>query len=121
MLTRRPHTHIMRTELDRIAENEYARKEGYKEGEAAGMAKGKEELAKRLLRMGVSPETITGEPPRSPGLLSRAHLRPHWCSEYVGGTSSSSAFAGNLPSVRSGCKRGCNSEPIASFSCRVCK
>ena len=48
----------MRTKLDRIAENEYARKEGYKEGEAAGMAKGKEELAKCLLRMGVSPETI---------------------------------------------------------------
>ena len=47
-------THIMRTELDRIAENEYARKQG----EAAGIEKGKEELAKQLLRMGVPAETI---------------------------------------------------------------
>ena len=47
-------THIMRTELDRIAENEYARKQG----EASGIEKGKEELAKQLLRMGVSAETI---------------------------------------------------------------
>ena len=47
-------THIMRTELDRIAENEYARKQG----EAAGIEKGKEELAKQLLRLGVPAETI---------------------------------------------------------------
>ena len=63
-------TQIMRTELDRIAENEYARKEGlkqgreegreegYKKGEAAGIEKGKEELAKQLLSMGIPVETI---------------------------------------------------------------
>ena len=46
-------THIMRTELDRIAENEYACREGYKEGEAAGMEKGMEELSRQLIKLGV--------------------------------------------------------------------
>ena len=48
----------MLNEYEKYTYGEYARREGYKEGEAAGMEKGKEELAKQLLRMGVSAETI---------------------------------------------------------------
>ena len=36
-------TKIMRTELDRIAENNYARNEGFAEGEVKGKAEGKAE------------------------------------------------------------------------------
>lgn len=55
-------THIMRTELDRIAENEYARKQG----EAAGIKKGREEgrkderkaMAQKMKENGIDKETI---------------------------------------------------------------
>ena len=49
-------TSIMRTELDRIAENNYARKEGHKQGFAEGMEKGMEKLvsaAKKFKDLGV--------------------------------------------------------------------
>ena len=52
----------MRTELDRIAENEYARKQG----EAAGIKKGREEgreeerkaMARKMKEKGIDKETI---------------------------------------------------------------
>ena len=55
-------THIMRTELDRIAENEYARKQG----EAAGIKKGREEgreeerkaIAQKMTEKGIDKDTI---------------------------------------------------------------
>ena len=47
-------THIMRTELDRIAENEYARKQGVKEGrEEAEKA-----MAQKMKEKGIDKETI---------------------------------------------------------------
>ena len=50
-------TSIMRTELDRIAENNYARKEGHKQGFAEGMEKGMEKQARldaqKLKELGV--------------------------------------------------------------------
>ncbi|MBQ7273541.1 MAG: PD-(D/E)XK nuclease family transposase [Bacteroidales bacterium] len=49
-------TAIMRTELDRIAENNYARKEGHKQGFAEGMEKAKEAIA--LLRSGHSVQDV---------------------------------------------------------------
>ena len=55
-------TSIMRTELDRIAENEYARKEGVKQGREQGREEGREEekkvMAKRLRDLGVDPQII---------------------------------------------------------------
>ena len=50
-------TQIMRTELDRIAENNFARKQGLAEGLARGEAKGraeeKRQTAKSLKELGV--------------------------------------------------------------------
>ena len=43
-------THIMRTELDRIAENEYARKEGREEEKKA--------IAQKMTKKGIDKETI---------------------------------------------------------------
>ena len=54
-------TSIMRTELDRIAENNYARKEGHKQGFAEGMEKGMEKLvsaAKKFKDLGVDMSII---------------------------------------------------------------
>ena len=51
-------THIMRTELDRIAENEYARKQGLKEGREEGREEAKKAMAQRLRDLGVDPQTI---------------------------------------------------------------
>ena len=51
-------THIMRTELDRIAENEYARKEGREEGRMEGREEAKKAMAQRLRDLGVDPQTI---------------------------------------------------------------
>ena len=48
-------TRIMRTEIDRIAENEYARKQGIQQGEI--QARGKD--IKKLLAYGMSPEDIS--------------------------------------------------------------
>lgn len=48
----------MLNEYEKYTYGEYARQEGYKEGEAAGIEKGKEELAQQLLKMGVPAETI---------------------------------------------------------------
>ena len=48
----------MLNEYEKYTYGEYARREGYKEGEAAGIEKGKEELVKQLLRMKVPIETI---------------------------------------------------------------
>ena len=47
-------TQIMRTELDRIAENEYARKEGREEGREEE----KKAMAQKLRDLGVAPQTI---------------------------------------------------------------
>lgn len=47
-------THIMRTELDRIAENEYARKQGVKEGRE----KEREAMAQKMKERGMDKETI---------------------------------------------------------------
>ena len=44
-------TSIMRTELDRIAENNYARKEGHKQGFAEGMEKGVEKGMEKQARL----------------------------------------------------------------------
>ena len=49
---------IMRTELDRIAENNYAREQGIKQGLAEGMEKGKESLIAALRKVGVSEDMI---------------------------------------------------------------
>ena len=51
-------TSIMRTELDRIAENEYARKEGVKQGREQGREEEKKVMAKRLRDLGVDPQII---------------------------------------------------------------
>lgn len=55
-------THIMRTELDRIAENEYARKQGVKEGREEGRKEGREEaekaMARKMKEKGIDKETI---------------------------------------------------------------
>ena len=55
-------THIMRTELDRIAENEYARKQGVKEGREEGRKEGREEerkaMAQKMKEKGIDRETI---------------------------------------------------------------
>ena len=55
-------TSIMRTELDRIAENEYARKEGVKQGREEGRAEGREEekraMAQRFRDLGVDPKIV---------------------------------------------------------------
>ena len=48
----------MRTELDRIAENEYARKEGVKQGREQGREEEKKVMAKRLRDLGVDPQII---------------------------------------------------------------
>ncbi|MBQ6954194.1 MAG: hypothetical protein IJP81_09850, partial [Bacteroidales bacterium] len=54
---------IMRTELDRIAENNYAREQGLKQGLAEGQAKGKAEAeratAKKLRELKVKPAIIS--------------------------------------------------------------
>lgn len=46
-------TSIMRTELDRIAENNYAREEGHKQGFAEGMEKQARQDAKKFKELGV--------------------------------------------------------------------
>ena len=55
-------THIMRTELDRIAENEYARKQGAKEGREEGRKVGREEerkaIAQKMKEKGIDKDTI---------------------------------------------------------------
>ena len=55
-------THIMRTELDRIAENEYARKQGVKEGREEGRKVGREEerkaIAQKMTEKGIDKDTI---------------------------------------------------------------
>ncbi len=51
-------TSIMRTELDRIAENEYARKEGVKQGREEGREEEKRAMAHRLLDLGVDSRII---------------------------------------------------------------
>ena len=54
---------IMRTELDRIAENNYAREQGLKQGLAEGEAKGKAEekraMAKKFRELKVEPAIIS--------------------------------------------------------------
>ena len=45
-------TQIMRTELDRIAENNFARKQGLARGEAKGRAEEKRQTAKSLKELG---------------------------------------------------------------------
>ena len=55
-------TNIMRTELDRIAENNFARNKGFAEGMEKGMEKGREEgarlTAKNLKGLGVDASII---------------------------------------------------------------
>ena len=55
-------TSIMRTELDIIAQRNYAYDQGKAEGEAEGEARGEEKgmkrLAEQLVALGVSPEII---------------------------------------------------------------
>ena len=46
-------TSIMRTELDRIAENEYARKQGVKQGVEQGRADEARRIALRFRELGV--------------------------------------------------------------------
>ena len=46
-------TSIMRTELDRIAENEYARKQGVKQGMEKGRADEARRIALRFSELGV--------------------------------------------------------------------
>ena len=56
----------MRTELDRIAENNYAREQGLKQGHASGLAEGmaegmekeRESLIAALRKVGVSEDMI---------------------------------------------------------------
>lgn len=48
----------MRTELDRIAENEYARKEGVKQGREEGREEEKRAMAQRLRDLGVDSRII---------------------------------------------------------------
>ena len=48
----------MYTELDRVAQMNYARKEGMEEGIAKGEAKGRAEVAKEMLKHGISLETV---------------------------------------------------------------
>ena len=49
---------IMRTELDRIAENEYARKRGLEQGLEQGREDEKKAIAQKLLDKGIDRETI---------------------------------------------------------------
>lgn len=51
-------TSIMRTELDRIAENEYARKQGMKIGREEGREEERAVMAQRLMDLGVDPQII---------------------------------------------------------------
>ncbi|MBQ7709580.1 MAG: hypothetical protein IJT74_06650, partial [Bacteroidales bacterium] len=51
-------THIMRTELDRIAENEYARKQGVKEGREEGRKEAEKAMAQKMKEKGIDKETI---------------------------------------------------------------
>lgn len=51
-------TSIMRTELDRIAENEYARKEGLKQGRAEGREAEKRAMAQKFRDLGVDTQVI---------------------------------------------------------------
>ena len=48
----------MRTELDRIAENEYARKRGLEQGLEQGREDEKKAIAQKLLDKGIDRETI---------------------------------------------------------------
>ncbi|MBR1783114.1 MAG: hypothetical protein IJ753_06340 [Bacteroidales bacterium] len=48
----------MRTELDRITENEYARKEGEAAGIKKGIEKEKKEMAQKFRDLGVDPKII---------------------------------------------------------------
>lgn len=50
---------VMRTELDIIAEKNYARETGRAEGRAEGAAKTSREIAAKMLAMGLSPEQIS--------------------------------------------------------------
>lgn len=67
-------TSIMRTELDRIAENNYARKEGHKQGFAEGMEKGMEKQvrldAKKLKDLGVDISIIEKATGLAPGEIA---------------------------------------------------
>ena len=51
-------TSIMRTELDRIAENEYARKQGVKQGMEQGRAEESRRMALKLRELGVDSAII---------------------------------------------------------------
>ena len=56
--TREYYDQNMRTELDIIAQKDYAVKQGRAEGEAKGRAEGKAEVAKAMLKDGMALEKV---------------------------------------------------------------
>ncbi len=56
--TREYYDQNMRTELDIIAQKDYAVKQGRAEGEAKGRAEGKAEVAKAMLKNGLSVDMV---------------------------------------------------------------
>ena len=56
--TREFYDQNMRTELDIIAQKDYAVKQGRAEGEAKGRAEGKAEVAKAMLKKGLTVEMV---------------------------------------------------------------
>ena len=56
--TREYYDQNMRTELDIIAQKDYAVKQGRAEGEAKGRAEGKAEVAKAMLKNGLTVEMV---------------------------------------------------------------
>ena len=56
--TRQNYDKIMHNELDRLAENAFAREQGFAEGEAKGKADEKADIAKAMLADKVNPSVI---------------------------------------------------------------
>ncbi len=56
--TREFYDHNMRTELDIIAQTDYAVRQGEARGEARGKAEGKAEVAKAMLKNGLPVEMV---------------------------------------------------------------
>ena len=56
--TRQNYDKIMHNELDRLAENAFAREQGFAEGEAKGKAEGIANIAKAMLADKVDPSVI---------------------------------------------------------------